>query len=197
MTWQPRAAGDYSFSVRVTDGRGGVDVQNFTIHVTVEPENAVPTIVTSALPAATKDRLYSFTIVGADTDSDQLGYSLLEDHPAVMAIDPDTGVLTWTPGAADVADSPVQFTVRVTDSRGGIAEKLFGLTVQATGPNHAPQFDSQPIRAAVAGQLYKYDASASDDDPDQLVFDLPIRPTGMAIDPNTGAIAWKIGRAHV
>ena len=57
-------------------------------------------------------------------------------------------------------------------------------------PNRPPVFDSLEPTQAIAGELLRYDALASDQDGDQLVFDLMLKPTGMAVHPSTGVVVW-------
>ncbi|HUP82468.1 MAG TPA: putative Ig domain-containing protein [Pirellula sp.] len=57
-------------------------------------------------------------------------------------------------------------------------------------PNQAPKLTSTPTTQIDAGVQYVYQAKATDVDRDRLKFDLPVKPVGMAIDPNSGILVW-------
>lgn len=56
--------------------------------------------------------------------------------------------------------------------------------------NRNPGFTSAHRTDATIGQLYRYDAKATDPDNDVLTFDPVVKPTGMAVDPATGIVVW-------
>ncbi len=58
------------------------------------------------------------------------------------------------------------------------------------GANAAPSFSSSAPIAAVEGQAYSYQPSASDPDGDPLSFRKAAGPNAMTVDPQTGAVAW-------
>ena len=60
-----------------------------------------------------------------------------------MAIDAQTGLLTWTPPAGAAAATAV--VVEVFDTRGAVALQRFVLTV--AGGNRAPNFTLAPSRS--------------------------------------------------
>ena len=115
--------------------------------------------------------------------------------PAGMAIDGAAGLVTWTPTAQQIGAHDV--TVRVLDGRGGEATQTFTLSVVPDTGNRAPQIVSTPLTDAFSGELYRYEATATDADGDALVFDLVVKPSGMTIDPTSGEITWQPTREHV
>lgn len=60
-----------------------------------------------------------------------------------------------------------------------------------TVENSPPEITSLPPREIVNG-LFAYVVTATDRDGDALTFSLDEAPPGMTIDPNTGALEWKI-----
>ncbi len=72
-------------------------------------------------------------------------------------------------------------------------------TVQVSPPgNRPPFFTSAPSTTATVGQLYSYDADASDPDAgDTLTFSLTVAPSGMAINSSTGLIQWTPASGQV
>ena len=85
--------GGDSFVVRVSDGDKFDDI---TVSVTVSAVNDAPQITSSAGLSASEGSLYQYNAVASDTDSPTLTWSLVTG-PAGMAIDANSGVLTWTP----------------------------------------------------------------------------------------------------
>jgi hypothetical protein len=61
--------------------------------------------------------------------------------------------------------------------------------------NSAPVITSSPKAQKMKSSLYGYQVVADDPDGDPITFSLsPSSPQGMAIDPQTGLIQWKVGR---
>ncbi len=123
------------FQVWVTDGVvGHVPVSSNTFAVMV---NALPSI-TSAPPTearAGETLEYQVTITDPYPADDAHTFSLVE-APAGMRIDPQTGLVEWTPGDADVGTRAAR--IRVTDAYGGTAEQSFGLAVAPAPPPAGP-----------------------------------------------------------
>src|SRR5262249_7622865 len=70
-----------------------------------------------------------------------------------------------------------------------------------TGLKASIAFHDAPALVTVGGR-FRYNAAAVDPDGDKLVFDLPVKPSGMSLDPNSGAVIWvpnrdQIGLANV
>ena len=127
--------GTAQFQVWVTDGvMGHVPVSSNRFAVMV---NALPSI-TSAPPAevrAGEMLQYQVTIADPYPADDAHAFSLVE-APAGMRIDPQTGLVEWTPRDADVGTHAAR--IRVTDAYGGAAEQSFDLAVVAAPPPPAP-----------------------------------------------------------
>src|SRR5689334_16077568 len=111
-----------------------------------------------------------------------------------MAIDPATGVITWT---ADGAQAGIYgITVEVDDGRGGADSQTFGLLV-GEAINNSPVITSTPGNVAVVGALYQYPVVATDADHDLLTYSLTGVPNGMTIRAETGLIEWTPASAQV
>jgi VCBS repeat-containing protein len=104
-----------------------------TVSITVAPVNDPPVLDPIGDKTVNEGCLLTFTASAHDVDLDGLTFSLGPDAPAGAAIDPVTGVFTWTPpdGAADV---PV--TIVVTDDGGPTLSDAETITV--TVLNAAP-----------------------------------------------------------
>ncbi|MHB8956341.1 MAG: putative Ig domain-containing protein [Pirellulaceae bacterium] len=173
--------------VEATDSGSALDTQTFTVTVFDPIPNASSTITSTAPVQAAVERPYAYQVTAVDIDGDPLRFELT-DFPTGMALDTITGQITWTPTIAQLGSHVV--TVIVTDSRSGTDAQSFTIEVVETRDNHAPQITSTPPDVAATGQLYRYTAVAVDPDADLLQFDLPVRPTGMAMDPFSGIVAW-------
>lgn len=173
--------------LEAVDTSGAFDTQTFTIAVYDPIPNAPPSITSTPPGVGAAGRTYVYDLAAEDADGDSIRFGLWQ-YPAGMSIDSLTGRVTWTPAAEQVGMHTV--IVQVTDGRSGTDQQSFDVQVFATLPNQAPRIVSAPPDAGVVGQRYVYDALASDPDFDLLIFDLPVRPDGMVIDPTSGMVAW-------
>lgn len=133
----------------------------------------------------------------ADPDAgDSLSFSL-DQAPVGMVIDATTGLILWTPAAADVGNHNV--VVRVTDSGALFDTESFVITV-----NQAPPGNHPPTLAAVANQSLREDRlltlglQATDPDAgDVVTFSLVSAPVGMSLDASTGNLLWAPSASQV
>lgn len=94
-----------------------------------------------------------------------------------MSIDPDTGVISWTPASTGNFDVTVAAGNYVTDTQ--------AFTVSVV---QEPSITSTPVTSVRVNQSYSYDVDA-DAFPDPT-YSLTTKPAGMTIDSNTGVISW-------
>ena len=187
VSWTPASTdiGDNSVTVRVTDAAGLFDTQAFTL--SVADVNDPPSITSIALTSATENTPYSYDVDATDPDAGDTLTHALDVAPLGMAIDPATGVVSWTPASTDVGGHAV--TVRVTDAAGLFDTQAFTLSVADV--NDPPSITSIALTSATENTPYSYDVDATDPDAgDTLTYALDVAPLGMAIDPATGVIAW-------
>src|SRR5262249_46921515 len=123
-----------------------------------------------------------------DADGDGLTFTLLTG-PEAMTSDAATGLLGWSPAAADLGSHAV--AVQVSDGRGGVAEQRFVLSVIEPPPNRPPVFTSVPVVSARVNEDYSYQAAARDPDGDGLTFALVTGPAGLTIAADTGQVQWR------
>ena len=187
VSWTPSAAqyGTNPVTIMVSDDRGGVVTQNFTINVVSATENHPPVITSQPFLAATTGKPYAYNVTATDPDNDTLGYSLTQS-PKGMSINPVLGTLRWTPQVSDLGAANV--TVQVVDGHGGLVTQSFAITVR--GSTLPPVITSSPITAASVNYPYTYAVQASDPQGAPLTFNLNNPPAGMSIDSGTGIIAW-------
>ena len=191
FTWTPSEGdgpGTFPVTIRVTDSAKATDETGFTI--TVTENNTAPVLAAIGNQTVAEGAL--LTVPAGATDADlpaqTLTYSLVA-APAGAAINPTTGVFTWTPGESDGAGTfPV--TIRVTDSAKATDETSFTITV--TEGNTPPVLASIGAQSVNEGTLLTVNAAATDADlPAQtLTYSLVAAPAGAAINPTTGVFTW-------
>ena len=146
------------------------------------------------ITTGTEGQIYTYDVEAIDADAgDTLTFSL-DAAPAGMTIDANTGLIQWTPAAAQIGANAV--TARVTDQGGLFATQAY--TIDVAAGNQAPAITSLPVTTATEGQLYTYDVEANDPDAgDTLTFSLDAAPAGMTIDPVSGLIQWTPAAGQV
>ncbi len=197
FTWIPAEAqgpGVYPITVRVTDN--GVpamsDTRTFTAQV--NEVNASPTL--TALTPRSVSEGQTLTVTNSATDGDtptqELTFALDSGAPDGMAINPTTGLLTWTPTEAQ-GPGNYPITIRVTDDGEPPASTTQPLTVTVAEVNDPPLLAPIPDAELVAGCTLLVTNFATDDDlPLQtLTYSLLNAPPGATLDPITGRLAWR------
>src|SRR5207245_11660124 len=106
---------------------------------------------------------YLYQVLATDPDNNPLTYSLTSVTPAPatgnlkpLTINASTGLLTWTPLAADL--NTFTITLQVSDGRGGTATQTCHLQVTAGAVNHPPVITTLPPLNGMVGQPYTYNA---------------------------------------
>jgi hypothetical protein len=124
--------GTADVSLRVTDGTNNT-YQNFTI--TVEIDNHVPVITSTAVTDATVDVLYTYTLVATDADGDALTYTA-PVLPAWLNFNSSTRVLSGIPAQDDLGSHDV--TLEVSDGTDPATQE-FTIEVIANGIENSEQ----------------------------------------------------------
>jgi hypothetical protein len=191
FTWTPTEAqgpNSYTFTVRVSDGTANTD-NSLTLNVT--EVNAAPALLNVPASATiAENAAYTFDANASDSDipAQTLTFSLV-GAPAGAAIDPSTGVFTWTPTEAQGPNS-YTFSVGVSD---GVVTTTQSVTLTVSESNSSPVLTGVPSSATIPEQSpYTFDANAtdSDDPPQTLTFSLVNAPSGAAINAGTGVFTW-------
>ncbi|SFK25795.1 putative Ig domain-containing protein [Lysobacter sp. cf310] len=194
VTWIPRwgQVGRYTFVLAARSLNGIATQQSWTVDVSVSTEpNRAPTIVSTAVTAATVDQVYRYDVRATDPEGQRIRYSL-EGAPAGMQIDARTGTVLWQPSTAPA--TPVAVKVVATDERNARAEQAYAIKVYAT-PNRAPSITSTPGLSMTLGQAYEYAAAAVDPDGDPLSYVWNRLPAGAAIGPDS-TVRWTPSAAQ-
>ncbi|MGI2091670.1 Ig-like domain-containing protein [Shewanella oncorhynchi] len=161
--------GSHAVTLRVTDTDGLTAEQSFSI--TVTNVNDAPTISSTAVTAVTQDAAYSYTLTATDSDTgDSLTLSAVT-KPSWLSFNVATGLLSGTPGNADVGSHPV--TLRVTDTDGLTAEQSFSITV--TNVNDAPVATSASVTLEEDSSVM-ITLTGEDADSDPLTYEVVSQP---------------------
>lgn len=135
-----------------------------------------------------------FTAHATDPDAGQsLTYSLGVDAPPAAAIDPVTGEFFWTPTETD-GPGVHAFTVRATDN--GTPPRTAGqrVTLTVEEVNRPPQLTPVGDRMIDEGALLALQFEATDADLPRQTLTFAFNgtvPTGVSLDPATGAFSWR------
>ncbi|MEM8734472.1 MAG: putative Ig domain-containing protein, partial [Planctomycetota bacterium] len=114
-------------------------------------------------------------------------YSLVSG-PAGAQLNSETGELTWS---TNETHGPAQYDFVVAASADSVMDQTT-FTVQVNEVNSAPILSAIPGGVMDQGQVFTWNASATDADvPTQsLIYSLSSAPTGASIDPASGEITW-------
>jgi hypothetical protein len=134
--------GSDSFVVRVTDGLGGFD--QVTVNVTVNPINDPPVLAPIGARQTDEFTPLTFRVLATDVDipAQTLTYTMT-GAPTNAALDPATGVFTWTPFAGQAGVDAAVFNVTVTVTDNGTApaaqsdSETFMITLDSSRATHA------------------------------------------------------------
>ena len=170
--------------VEARNALGGVASQSWSLTVTEAAPNSPPVFTSQPNLIATAAAAYTSTSVAIDSDG-PLQYALVT-APVGMSIDRATGRITWTPTASQLGKHLI--LVSATDALGAASFQQYQLSVRSA--NVAPQFTSNPLAAASVGAAYRYNAQAVDSE-DEVTYSLTSAPSGMLIDPVSGAITYQ------
>ena len=142
--------------------------------------------------AVSELQIWTFSVhaIENDTSAHPLKYSLVT-FPSGMTIDPNTGLISWTPSEAQ-GPSTNTITVKVINSATPALSdtKIFNLVVYET--NSTPKFSYIPDLTISLLSTLNLSATASDIDipTNTLAYSLLKAPPGMTINPYTGVIFW-------
>ncbi|MEZ4294892.1 MAG: fibrinogen-like YCDxxxxGGGW domain-containing protein [Polyangiaceae bacterium] len=147
--------------------------------------NDPPQITSSPPTTATEGVAWYYAASGFDPTGSPITWSL-EQGPAGMTVDAETGLAQWTPGPTSAGTVPV--AIRATDDGGAYFTQAFAVAV--TGVNTAPVLVSNPPLIAMAGALYAYPATALDPDNATLAWSVT-GPAGMTVS-SAGLVLWNV-----
>jgi hypothetical protein len=195
LTWTPTEAQGPStnlITVKVTDNGAtpASDTRSFTVIVTESNSAPVLTVPGTQTIAELSTLTVTNTASDADLPANTLTFSLVS-APSGMAINPSSGVLTWTPTEVQ-GPSTNLITVKVTDNGAPPASDTKSFTVIVTEANTAPVLTVPGTQTIAELSTLTVTNTASDADlpANTLTFSLVSAPNGMTIDPSSGVVTW-------
>ena len=183
-SFQADAAGPYTVQLVVNNGLQD-STNNSTVKITAVDTNTVypPSITSTPSFQGMVNVLYTYQVLATDPQNKPLTFRLPQ-APAGMTINTNTGLVRWTP------TNTGSFLVQVAaDGVGGSAFQGYSLTIIAY-TNLPPQFTSTPVLTALPNALYSYTAVAVDPNLDTVTYSLTQKPSGMAINAQSGLVTW-------
>ena len=153
-------------------------------------ENSAPVLAPIGNKSVDELVELTFTASAVDMPSQTLTFSLV-GAPEGAAIDPTTGVFTWTP-TEEQGPGEYTLTVKVCDNADPALCDEEAITITVAEVNVAPVLDPIGNKTVVVGETLAFTASGSDVDlPAQtLTFSLVDAPAGATINPSTGEFSW-------
>jgi hypothetical protein len=199
--------GKHQVKLQVTDSGNPsrTTLQMFTINVL--SANDPPEFTSSPVRSATVGVAYAYDIVVTDPDTGDTLTITAPVKPAWLSLTPignGQARLSGTPTAGDAGSAKVE--LQVTDD--GIPAKSAGQTfsIDVTGVNNPPVFNSQPVTSAQVGVAYAYDIIVTDQDTgDTLTITAPVKPAWLTLTPvgngrarlSGTPVAGNVGSANV
>ncbi len=155
------------------------------------PGNNAPTIGGTPPTAAVAGTAYVFQPTAQDADGDALFFQIT-GQPAWASFDASSGMLSGTPGDANVGDAP-DIVISVSDGQASAALPAFTIHVAAatTPPvaNRAPTIAGNPPTTVQVGKSYNFQPSASDPDGNPITFSISNKPSWAGFSPTTGRLS--------
>jgi fibro-slime domain-containing protein len=153
LTWadEDAASGDYPVEVKASDGRGGEDTQTYTLAVSNWNPAIGPIFTNVPATEVQIGQMYVYQPTVTDSSGNLLHFVLTTNSgtPAGMTIDPQTGLVTWTPTLGQL-NQTINPEMEVIDGDGQTALQPMPITVNEA-PNPDPAFGSEPVSVAVTG----------------------------------------------
>ncbi len=202
FSWTPsesQGAGIYLFDVVVTDNGTPALNTSQTVTVTVAEVNEAPTINAIGNRTVDEGQTLTFTATASDSDlpANGLTFNLAGAVPAGAAIDPITGVFTWTPTEAQ-GPGLFTFDVVVTDDGSPALSDSESIQVTVSEVNQAPVVNAVANQAVDEGSLVTVTLTATDSDlpANSLTWSLITAPARAMINPTTGEFSWVPSEAE-
>ena len=160
----------------------GSDVQTFALRI--DASASAPQIVSSPVITGTVGILYNYQVTA--TGNPAAAFSL-SNSPTSMSIDPNTGIIAWTPTQSG------SFSVTVkAENRVAVDSQTYSIAVSNSAST--PQWASTPKSLAIADQLYT-DTLVAFGTPTPHYL-LTSGPSGLVLDSISGKVTWTPSRAQ-
>ena len=183
LSWAQAIAGSYPIVIEVSDQRGGVATQEYTLRVGLEA-NQAPQILSVPNTKSSLGAPYQYQLIAVDPDEDPLTYKITKAPNGATVS--NTGLFTWNTPVLGQHD--IELTV--TDGLATVTQNYTLVITQESVTNQPPLLTSTPETSTVVNELYHYQLVATDPDGDVLRYQIKEAPAGATIDAN-GLFSWK------
>ena len=179
--------------IAVTDSKTTSFLPAFDLTIVTAPViNTPPTLQGTPGTVVVAGNAYEFVPQAADADGQTLVFSI-SNKPQWAQFDPATGRLWGTPAETDVGVVR-SIVIAVSDGTAGTALSAFDISVTAApgpvqGSNRPPSISGVPASAAVVGQVYGFQPTATDPDGQLLRFAIANKPAWASFDEVTGRLS--------
>jgi hypothetical protein len=172
--------------ITVSDGTTSVALPAFSITVV---STGADTPVISGTPSASviAGHTYNFQPTATDPTSKMLTFSIL-NAPSWTTFNATTGMLAGTPTAAQEGRYS-NIVINASNGTWNVSLPAFTITVTAPAASDTPVIGGTPATSAVAGQMYRFQPTASDPAGKALTFSIVNRPTWAAFNTTTGLLS--------
>jgi titin len=180
VSGQPTASGPFSFTLVATDALGGTSSQAESVDIA-----GAPIVGVSAVQGGEVDVPYNATPTVSGGTGPYTWSVSIGSLPTGLTINPTTGDITGTPSAS----GPATFTLTATDIEGQSASQ--GVTVLIAAD---PSIATASLPDGQVGAAYSQSvAGAGGTGPYTWSVSIGSLPTGLTINPTTGAITGTPG----
>jgi len=190
VNWIPTAAGSFDVTVVVTDADGESDTAVLIIVVAARVAPAITAIANQPISWG-EDFEYQVTLAaGTDLTPTYALAATRVPNAIGLAIDDETGLITWTP--LEIQKGLYELTVTATDTYDSslFDTEVFTILVEDPPVPVGPTVDSLLPLEATVGEAYVGEVTATAGDDETLTYSLVGAPGDMAINAETGEITW-------
>ncbi|SHN32440.1 Ig-like domain-containing protein, partial [Chitinophaga sp. CF418] len=173
--------GTDNFTIVISDGKGGTTT--VTVNITVNPKPNTPPTGTGDTKVTNQDTPVNGSVSGTDADGDALTFTKGTDpaHGAVV-VNPD-GTYTYTPAAGYTGTD--NFTIIISDGKGGTATVTVNITVNPVVPANNPPSGTGDTKTTTRDTPVNGSVSGTDPDGDALTFTNGTNPAHGSVVVNT------------
>jgi|GEM_PF-563715 len=185
--YTPTGNAFFDVTIHCEDAYGNFCEGSFHVTITMNSAPVITNCPTADL-AAHWGQPFTYDLNATDANAGQvISYSLCGNAPAGMTINASTGVINWTPTAAQICGG--EFCVIAKDDACGDADTC---TMQVNVVNSPPVITCPDDMAVCSGYAFETVITATDADngPFGPWFFIVSGPVGVEVDPNTGVVSW-------
>lgn len=172
--------------ITVSDGTTSVALPAFSITV-VPTGTDTPIVGGTPSPSVIAGHTYHFQPTATDPASKMLTFSIL-NAPSWTTFNATTGMLAGTPTAAQEGRYS-NIVISASNGTSNVSLPAFTITVTAPAASDTPVIGGTPATSAVAGQMYRFQPTASDPAGKTLTFSIVNRPTWASFNAATGLLS--------